>query len=91
MDRRQSRIESDPKSLIDDQRTFDSRISPYGEKARSKAWSSVAQASPPTKHLNSTSADAIDENLNLQRREENREKTETLEKGREGNREKSEI
>jgi len=69
---------------------FDSRISPYGEKARSKAWSSVAQASPPTKHRNSTSADAIDENLKL-KREKNRKKTETLEKGKEGNREKSEF
>ena len=35
--------------LIDDERIFDSRIFLYGEKARSKAWSSMAQASPPTK------------------------------------------
>ena len=50
----------------------------------------VAQASPPTKYWNSTSADAIDENLKL-KREKNRKKTKTLEKGKEGNREKSEF
>ena len=53
--------------LIDDQRIFDSRIFFYGEKARSKAWSSVAQASPPTKPRNLTFVDAFDEKSETKR------------------------
>ena len=49
------------------QRTFDSRISLYNEKARSKAWSSMAQESPSTKHQNLTSVDTIDEKSETER------------------------
>ena len=57
------RIESDLESDLCNKRTFESMISPKALKASSRARSSVAQASPPTKHRYSTSAEAMCDTL----------------------------